>query len=592
MDGNSSDNSHSCSEIGGGSWSQGWEHEISSLSGLNLGSSLGLQGLVDDKEIAARAVAFVVNSTRKGIVPLCSDIANLLRSKQSLEKKILLLRQENEFLRSSQSGSVLTSHSTSPIPASLNSYDKGAYPADQQHNGDGPGSRPSSRCSQCCSTLSNSPKLDKGQGYLTSDFQSSSPSGGDPLHQTDCEKDQNGVITEAIVHVGSGGVENGRSSRAPHSRRKNLLPEMTSEPNGDLPKITPAVKTISRETQCSFSRKRDQGVGTTKESDKQVSKEKSLVEDLGAARKEIEILKARLKELEMREDRVPKYFVENEVKSSEKPVTPAKPQKICGQPSSPSGTSYGKPKPLPKQLRLTSMSEPLNSQHTSDNFLPGCKCKQCQSGDPTESSPSATSEAHRIRVNGKLEVKLGDHVLTKDEATGYIRYLGHLDGVDDREVIYAGLALDAPVGKNDGFVNGNRYFMCNRDHGLFLPVQDIVCAVPSKDSNKVSNSRITNITPEESKQGAQSKASRKSAEKSQKKVLSESQPHSKLGERIVSMLQKPGKPSDQSMSSHITGKNEKEAAVSNPAKPIARGDKRWLAPYTEIAITSREGPVV
>ena len=41
-----------------------------------------LCGLVEDKEIAARAVAFVVNSTRKGIVPLCADVANLLRSKQ------------------------------------------------------------------------------------------------------------------------------------------------------------------------------------------------------------------------------------------------------------------------------------------------------------------------------------------------------------------------------------------------------------------------------------------------------------------------------------------------------------------------------
>jgi hypothetical protein len=37
---------------------------------------------VEDKEIAARAVAFVVNSTRKGIVPLCADIANLLRAKR------------------------------------------------------------------------------------------------------------------------------------------------------------------------------------------------------------------------------------------------------------------------------------------------------------------------------------------------------------------------------------------------------------------------------------------------------------------------------------------------------------------------------
>ena len=37
---------------------------------------------MEDKEIAARAVAFVVNSTRKGIVPLCADIANLLRAKR------------------------------------------------------------------------------------------------------------------------------------------------------------------------------------------------------------------------------------------------------------------------------------------------------------------------------------------------------------------------------------------------------------------------------------------------------------------------------------------------------------------------------
>lgn len=41
-----------------------------------------LCGLMEDKEIAARAVAFVVNSTRKGIVPLCADVANLMRSKQ------------------------------------------------------------------------------------------------------------------------------------------------------------------------------------------------------------------------------------------------------------------------------------------------------------------------------------------------------------------------------------------------------------------------------------------------------------------------------------------------------------------------------
>lgn len=44
--------------------------------------SVELSNLVEDKEIAARAVAFVVNGSRKGIVPLCADVANLLRAKR------------------------------------------------------------------------------------------------------------------------------------------------------------------------------------------------------------------------------------------------------------------------------------------------------------------------------------------------------------------------------------------------------------------------------------------------------------------------------------------------------------------------------
>ena len=46
------------------------------------GSNTELSNIVEDKEIAARAVAFVVNSTRKGIVPLCADVAHLLRTKK------------------------------------------------------------------------------------------------------------------------------------------------------------------------------------------------------------------------------------------------------------------------------------------------------------------------------------------------------------------------------------------------------------------------------------------------------------------------------------------------------------------------------
>lgn len=47
-----------------------------------VGSSGDLASAIGDKAVAAKAVAFVVSSTRKGIVAHCADVANLLRAKQ------------------------------------------------------------------------------------------------------------------------------------------------------------------------------------------------------------------------------------------------------------------------------------------------------------------------------------------------------------------------------------------------------------------------------------------------------------------------------------------------------------------------------
>ncbi|WAR22481.1 hypothetical protein MAR_016455 [Mya arenaria] len=120
-----------------------------------------LCALLEDKEIAARAVAFVVNSTRKGIVPLCADVANLMRSKQSLELKLASVRRENDAFRSSLSGGSLPSHSMSPTPPSLSSYTEHCIKSLQDHNL-GP-FRSSSRCSNSSSTYSYSPKLELGR---------------------------------------------------------------------------------------------------------------------------------------------------------------------------------------------------------------------------------------------------------------------------------------------------------------------------------------------------------------------------------------------------------------------------------------------
>ena len=46
------------------------------------GSSTDLTSAIGDKELAAKAVAFVVSSTRRGIVAHCADVATVLRAKQ------------------------------------------------------------------------------------------------------------------------------------------------------------------------------------------------------------------------------------------------------------------------------------------------------------------------------------------------------------------------------------------------------------------------------------------------------------------------------------------------------------------------------
>ena len=35
--------------------------------------------------------------------------------------------------------------------------------------------------------------------------------------------------------------------------------------------------------------------------------------------------------------------------------------------------------------------------------------------------------------------------------------------------LYVGVELEQPVGKNDGSVDGTRYFTCKPNHGLFTP---------------------------------------------------------------------------------------------------------------------------
>ena len=71
---------------------------------------------------------------------------------------------------------------------------------------------------------------------------------------------------------------------------------------------------------------------------------------------------------------------------------------------------------------------------------------------------------------GDLPLELGQTVLSKDGRQGVIRYIGN--------ALFAaggwlGLELPDDKGKNDGSVNGERYFECQPGFGIFVRPESI-----------------------------------------------------------------------------------------------------------------------
>merc|ERR1712013_345337 len=75
-------------------------------------------------------------------------------------------------------------------------------------------------------------------------------------------------------------------------------------------------------------------------------------------------------------------------------------------------------------------------------------------------------------ANTPLEV--GDRVIVASSMagtkTGTLRYLGPTDFAKGE---WAGVELDAAIGKNDGSVDGKRYFQCDPNFGLFAPIHKV-----------------------------------------------------------------------------------------------------------------------
>lgn len=595
-----------------GSWS--WNQITDEVSSFT-DSNTELCGLMEDKEVAARAVAFVVNSTRKGIVPLCADVAHLMRSKQSLERKIRILKRENAAFRSSLNGGSMPSQSMSPTPPSLSSYTEQCIKslqeqsiAIQEHF------RSSSRCSNSSSTYSYSPQLEKarvpmyryspkldkphGGTLRPSGVQYSPVSSGDSrtfaqsittlsafkhshrgqafsqqlqshsaeharlqenkvsscgtdssnrdgfIDETICDMDlatcivgdlssdifnnieklnlsekynteesirnnsqpvsnetnsvtlrienelhnksDNNVMEtcdkDEISDLKETGTDKIRSDKTLLERRRVSLPEITTKPNSKAIKVRPKQ---SKEIQCSLDKcekVKDQSL--EEQFMKSVKLNAKLEEDLNEARKEIDQLKKRLKRLES-SGAIPKTFVEG----TEVTVMEDKGYFTGSNRTSRTGSEHE---------RISVFKKPSSGKRqttTPVNYvgsLPHCRCSTCHSTfgseeDLPQYSDMYLDEPQKYAVSSKLVVQLDDHVTTKGDVTGFIRYIGHMDNTDQSNSLFAGIELDSPVGTSDGSHLGKKYFCCKTNYGIFIPLNDVVAKLNKKGTREDSS---------------------------------------------------------------------------------------------------------
>ncbi|CAD5120738.1 DgyrCDS9297 [Dimorphilus gyrociliatus] len=84
-----------------------------------------------------------------------------------------------------------------------------------------------------------------------------------------------------------------------------------------------------------------------------------------------------------------------------------------------------------------------------------------------------------------LDYGIGDRVIVSGTKHGTVRFIGLTQFSDGT---WIGVELDQPLGKNNGVVKGQRYFMCEPDHGLFAKPGNVMKEPPMQ-------SRKTPIMP-------------------------------------------------------------------------------------------------
>ncbi|KAI8126722.1 Restin like protein [Lucilia cuprina] len=97
-------------------------------------------------------------------------------------------------------------------------------------------------------------------------------------------------------------------------------------------------------------------------------------------------------------------------------------------------------------------------------------------------SPTASIRSSFLRSPGKNGLTVGDRVIVSSgfgSRPGILRYLGETQFASGN---WCGIELDEASGKNDGSVDGVRYFECKPKFGVFVPIAKVSLSPSSKKS--------------------------------------------------------------------------------------------------------------
>ncbi|XP_075152015.1 cytoplasmic linker protein 190 isoform X2 [Haematobia irritans] len=97
-------------------------------------------------------------------------------------------------------------------------------------------------------------------------------------------------------------------------------------------------------------------------------------------------------------------------------------------------------------------------------------------------SPTASIRSSFQRSPGKNGLTVGDRVIVSSgfgSRPGILRYLGETQFASGN---WCGIELDDGTGKNDGSVDGIRYFECKPKYGVFVPIAKVSLSPSSKKS--------------------------------------------------------------------------------------------------------------